>query len=231
VAPRVETVRAKLVRGEPVLVVNPDQPSAGLVESLGRLPIDAVFIDCEQGSADVESVEHMARAARLAGLVSLVRIFAPEDWVIERYLGRGVDGIVVPRLDNARQAEAVVDAVRYSAPRTHQGKLVVAQIETRAALEGLDDFLRADGIDVYFIGPVDLAKSLGFEGDYRRAEVQAAVDRAIATIRAAGKTAGMLVDRDNVRAYVGKGVSFLYAHANDFLAAGAEDFAARIAGR
>ena len=78
--------------------------------------IDIGFIDCEQGSPDVESVENMARAARVHGMASVVRLFSPEDWVIERYLFRGVDGVVMPRVDTAEQAQRVVDAVRYCVP-------------------------------------------------------------------------------------------------------------------
>ena len=221
----VKAFKNKIQRGETVLVINPDHPSPSLVQFMGGLPIDAVWIDCEQGSADVETVENMARAARLAGLVSLVRVFSPEDWVIERFLFRGIDGLVVPRLDTAAQAQAVVDAVRYCFPKTHQEKLVVVQIESKSAIQDLAGFLRVAGIDVYMIGPVDLAKSLGFEGDFRRPEVQQAIDETIGAIRAAGKVAGILVDRDNVRRYVDQGVGFLYVHANDFLAKGAADFA------
>ena len=165
----VKAFKNKIQRGETVLVINPDHPSPSLVQFMGGLPIDTVWIDCEQGSADVETVENMARAARLAGLVSLVRVFSPEAWVIERFLFRG--------------------------------------------------------IDVYMIGPVDLAKSLGFEGDFRQPEVQQVIDETISAIRAAGKVAGILVDRDNVRRYLDQGVGFLYVHANDFLAKGAADFA------
>ncbi len=181
----IQAFKDKLATGAAVLVVNPDHPSPSLVESLGRLPIDAVWIDCEQGAADVETVENMARAARVAGLVSMVRIFAPEDWAIERYMFRGLDGLVVPRLDSAAQAQGVVDALRYCFPETHQDELVVIQMETRGALDDLAAFLRVDGIHVYVIGPVDLAKSLGYAGDYRRPEVQQAIDETIAKIRAA----------------------------------------------
>ncbi len=223
-----EALRARMQAGRPITVVNPDHPSPSLVEYLGRLAVDAVFIDCEQGSPEVETVENMARAARLAGVASLVRVFAPEDWVIERYLGRGVDGIVVPRLTSAVEAERVVAAVRYCFPAGYRDKLVVVQIETREALEGLAGFLGVAGIDVYFIGPVDLAKSLGYGGEYRHPEVGRAIDQAIATIRAAGANPGMLVGRDDAPAYVEKGVRFLYTHANAFLARGADDFARQI---
>ncbi len=101
----------------------------------------------------------------------------------------------------------------------------VRKIESKSAIQDLAGFLRGDGIDVYMIGPVDLAKSLGFEGDFRQPEVQQVIDDTIGAICAASKTAGILVDRENVRRYVDQGVGFLYVHANDFLAKGAADFA------
>lgn len=226
----IDAFKKKLQQDDAVLVINADHPYPSLVEFLGRLPVDAVFIDCEQGSADIETVENLARAARLGGLTSLARIFSPEDWVIERYMGRGVDGIVVPRVDTVEQAAGVVDAVRYCYPKSWQEKAVVVQIETRSALDALDAMLRLDGIDCYFIGPVDLAKSLGYEGDYRHRDVQQAMNDVIARIREAGKVAGIMVDRGNVGAYVQAGVRFLYAHVNDFLSIGAADFAAAMRG-
>ena len=221
----VERLRAKLARDEPLVVVNADHPSASLVEVLARQPIDIVFIDCEQGSPDVESVENMARAARLHSMASVVRVFSPADWVLERYLFRGVDGVVVPRVDRAEDARRVVESVRYCYPRDPVGKFVSVQIETANAVEELDDFLAVDGIDVYFIGPVDLAKSMGHEGDFRAPEVQRVMDEVIARARAAGRHTGILTNYENAADYVAKGVRFLYIHANDFVASGAQSFA------
>ncbi len=110
-------------------------------------------------------------------------------------------------------------------PKSHQNKLVVVQIESKSAIQDLPGFLQVADSDAYMIGPVDLAKSLGFEGDFRQPEVQRTIDETISAIRAVGKTAGILVDRENVRRYVDRGVGFLYVHANDFLAKGAADFA------
>ena len=222
--------KRKLSQSERVIVVNADHPSPSLVERMGRLPIDAVFIDCEQGSPDVELVENMARAARLTGLTSLIRLFDHRDWVIERYMGRGVDGIVVPRLQTAEQAAGVVEAVRYCFPNNHADKIVVVQIETREALEGLDDFLAVKGIDVLFLGPVDLAKSLGFAGDYRRPEMQRVMRDAVRRIADGGCVPGILVDRDSAAGWLRAGARFLYEHVDSFLAAGAESFAASLEG-
>ncbi len=62
-------------------------------------------------------------------------------------------------------------------------------------------------------------------GAVRQPEVQRTMDEAIGAIRAAGKTVGILVDRNNVQRYVDQGVGFLYVHVNDLLARGAADFA------
>jgi 2-keto-3-deoxy-L-rhamnonate aldolase RhmA len=168
--------KAKLAARQPVVVMNPDYPSASLVEFVARLGVDAVMIDTEQGSPDVESVEEMARAARAAGLCALVRIFSPDPWVIERYMLRGVHGIVVPRLDSAAAARRVVEDVHYCFPGNAEEKVVVVQIETSNAVAELDRFLAIEGIDCLFIGSVDLAKSLGHQGDFRKPEVMAVLE-------------------------------------------------------
>ena len=222
--------KAKLLRAEPVIVVNADHPSPSLVERMGRLPIDAVFIDCEQGSPDLESVENMARAARVTGLTSLVRLFDHRDWVIERYMGRGVDGIVVPRLETAEQAADVVEAIRYCFPNNHADKILVVQIETRGALEALDRILAVKGIDVLFLGPVDLAKSLGFAGDYLGPEMQRVLRDAVRRIDQGGGVPGILVDRDNAAGWLRAGARFLYEHVDSLLAAGAANFKASLEG-
>jgi len=217
-------LKRKLAEQEPVLVINVNHPAAGLVEALGRLPVDAVFFDCEQGSPGIESVENMARAARLAGIPSLCRLHGPEDWLIERYLFRGINGIVIPRLDRGEQAAGVVEAVRYCLPELHKEIAIVVQIESGKAVEDLTAFLSVEGIDCMFLGPVDLAKSMGFGGDFNHPEVQTVIDDTITRIVKAGKTAGMLVTRETVAEYHKKGVRFFYEHVNTVLSYGIDAF-------
>jgi 4-hydroxy-2-oxoheptanedioate aldolase len=222
--------KAKLRAREPVIVMNPDHPSASLVEFIARLGVDAVMIDTEQGSPNVESVEEMARAARAAGLCALVRISPPEAWVIERYMFRGVHGIVVPRLDTAAGARRVVEDVRYCFPETAPEKIVVVQIETANAVAELDGFLNIDDIDCLFIGSVDLAKSLGHRGDFRRPEVMRVLESTVERIVAAGKPAGMMVKADDLMHWRSKGATFLYNHLNDYALLGAREFGGILAG-
>lgn len=216
--------KAKLAARQPVVVMNPDHPSPSLVEFIARLGVDAVMIDAEQGSPNIETVEEMARAARAAGLCALVRIAPPESWVIERYMFRGVHGIVVPRLNSASAARRVVEDVRYCFPDSAAEKIVVVQIETANAVAEIDDFLSNDGIDCLFIGSVDLAKSLGYRGDFRRQEVMQVLDATVERIVAAGKPAGMMVKEDDLKHWRSKGVTFLYNHLNDYAQSGAVGF-------
>lgn len=214
------------LRAGPVAVVNPDYPSPALVEHLGRaeLRLDAVMIDLEQGSTDIERLEDMARAARLAGLCSLARVFSPESWVIERVMLRGLDGIVAPRLETPEQFRQLVRDVRYCFPRDHDSKVVVAQVESRAAHERLDEILAVEGIDVFFIGPVDLSKSMGHAGDYSRPEVAAVIEDICRRANAAQRKVGILVKPQDLQDWRRRGISFLYFHVNDWIGLGARDF-------
>jgi len=133
------TFKAKLAARQTASLVNPDHPSSSLVSFMCTLGVDAFMLDCEQGSPSFENIEDMTRAARLGGAASLVRIPSPEPWTIERYMMRGVDGLVVPRLDDAATAARVVDDIRYCAPRDFDRKTVIVQIESAQAVAGLDD--------------------------------------------------------------------------------------------
>jgi 4-hydroxy-2-oxoheptanedioate aldolase len=217
--------KSRLAAGECLVMMNPDHPSPSLVEFIATLGVDAVMIDTEQGSPDVQTVEEMARAARAAGLCALVRLFSPDPWVIERYLLRGVHGIVVPRIDTAVQARRVTEDVRYSFPAAFAQKAVIVQIETANAIQELDGFLAIGGVDAYFLGPVDLAKSLGHGGDYRHPEVMSVLDGAIGRIVAAGRKAAMLVTAADAAAWRAKGVTLLYNHLNEYATLGAKAFA------
>jgi len=220
----IPSFKTKLAAGDTVIVVNPDHPSSSLVEFIGRLGVDAVMIDTEQGSPDVESVEEMARAARVAGLCALVRIYSPEANIIERYMFRGIHGIIVPRVDSGAQARKVVEDVRYCFPNNFQEKVVIVQIESAAAVRDIDAFLAVPEIDCFFIGVVDLSKSLGFKGDYRAPEVVRQIDGTIEKILAAGRRVGIMVKEDDLAAWRRKGVQFLYTHLNDFAVMGADRF-------
>src|SRR5581483_2125265 len=145
--------KERMQRGEVVVVVNPDHPSPSLTEFVAGLGVDGVFIDCEHGMATVERVQEMCRAARVAGVQAIVRPESNADYLITRYLDAGANGVMVPHVDTADAARAIVRAVRYARPRDHADKVVIAMIESLTAVSNLADILGVEGVDVFFIGP------------------------------------------------------------------------------
>ncbi len=217
-------LKSHLADRKPLLVVNIDYSNASLVEFLGRNGADVLFIDCEQGDTNIETIPDLVRAAHIADTPVIARLFSPEPWVIERYMLRGVDGIVIPRLDTADQVRDVVETVKYCFPRDWDQKTLVVQIESATAAKDLEQILEVDGVDALFVGPVDLSKSMGQGGDYRTPEVAAEIDRLIGTIASRDRSVGMLVTGETIQEVAAKGVNFLYLHTNDFLRAGLAHF-------
>lgn len=156
-----------------------------------------------------------------------------EAAVIKQYLDIGFETLLVPMVDSAAQAQALVAATRFP-PRgvrgvasatsrasgfgantsylaqAHERTALICQIETRAGLAALEEIAAVDGVDALFIGPSDLAASLGHLGNPRYPDVQMAIANALEIIRAAGKPAGIFaLDADDARARIAQGFSFV----------------------
>lgn len=215
------TFKQKLARGELALMINPDHPSPSLAEFVARQGFDALFIDCELGMAGPERVQELCMAARAAGVEPIVRPEANQDWLLTRYLAAGAGGLMVPHIDNAQAASHLVEAVRHARPADFGAKTLIAMVESRQALENLPQLLAVDGIDAYFVGPADLAKSIGMPGQKFAPQVRALVFDAARQIVAAGRCAGTLVSLENAAEYADAGFRLLYEHANSFLCLGA----------
>lgn len=218
-------LRRRLLDGERLLMVNAHHVSSGLAARLCELGADAVFLDCEHGSASYEDVRAMAAAARGAGGSAIVRPDSHVRPTMIRYLNNGADGLMVPMVDTAVQARAIVETVRYACPADHEKRLVICMVETLEAIVNLDEILAVEGVDVLFIGPGDLSQSMGYLpsvplGEERPQVVQEAVGAAVAKIRAAGKIAGTLVFEHEMERWAKAGVQFFYIHSDPFLRTG-----------
>ncbi|MHC2296157.1 HpcH/HpaI aldolase family protein [Rhizobium mongolense] len=227
--------KEKLRSGGIGTLVHSSHPSPSLVEKLGECGFDAVLIDCEHGSAGPERVEEMARAATLAGIVSVLRPEDPSPWMVTKYLECGVDGLMIPLVSDAKVAQSIVDRFRFSAPFDHQDRFLILMIETIEAVNNLPEILEVEGVDAYLIAPGDLALTMGFvpytyewQSGKRAKEVEAVVNGAIETIVTAGKVCGTLVNRTDVAEFLNKGVRLVYDHTNHMLAHGAKDFFDRL---
>lgn len=224
-------LKQKLVAGLPATVIAPFASSAGLVELLGHMGFDGVFIDGEHGPTGWEDAEHMIRAAEVAGYSSVVRVDHPDVATITRALDRGAGGIQVPHVNSAAEAEAIARHARYAplgdrgwsgwraalgedpagyAARANAQTLVVIMLEEMAALDALDDILRVEGVDVFFVAPGDLAQSMGLPGEAGHPRVVGAMEDAFRRIHAAGRVSGTLTTPDLLDRHLELGVQFLY---------------------
>jgi 4-hydroxy-2-oxoheptanedioate aldolase len=220
-------IKQKLAAGEVVTMFNPDFTSPRLVEYLGGLGFDVAWIDAERMSYDFERVEEMARAARVAGIASVARPWMNDAGLITRYFDCGVDGIMIPHVDDGATAQKMVDIVRYARPKDHVDKIVIIMVETPAAIENIDDIAAVEGVDVINIGVNDVALALGFPGQPEHPEVTALLEKAIARVVRGGKTAGLNVLTNweqRMPWLLSQGVRWLNIRTHNIIARGASQY-------
>ena len=93
------------------------------------------------------------------------------------------------------------------------------------AVENLDALLAVNGIDVYYLGPVDLSASMGIPGQVKDARVSGMVADSIKRIVAAGRTAGCIAaDADTARRYIDLGARYIASHAIQFMTKASRQF-------
>lgn len=194
----VNTTKERLGAGETVFGSFFRTPDATLAEFMALEAWDFMVFDGEHGPLQPLHVGDLARAAELHGVTPLVRATTNDAPTILRYLDAGAHGVHVPWVNSAEEAEAVVQAVKYG-PRGMRGlagnrstgwradaeatraanreTLVVVQIETAEAVAAIDEIVDVEGIDVLFLGPTDLAHSLGLPGETGHPRVQEAMER------------------------------------------------------
>jgi 2-keto-3-deoxy-L-rhamnonate aldolase RhmA len=241
-------IKDKLAAGGTATVVAPFASSAGLVELLGHMDFDGVFLDGEHGPPGWEDIEHMVRAAEIAGCSSVVRVEHNDASMITRALDRGASGVQVPHVNTAAEALAAVDHAKYApigqrgwsgwraslgvdsrtfAQYANDHSLLAVMLEEVQALDNLDEILRVDHVDVFFVAPGDLAQSMNLPGQVDDPRVQRAIDDALRRIRDLGRTSGTLVTPKTLDHYLDLGVQFLYVGLASLLAPAAADFNAQ----
>jgi 2-keto-3-deoxy-L-rhamnonate aldolase RhmA len=245
-------MKAKIARGEPALGCSIMFPSPQIVEMLGFAGFDWVLIDCEHGSCGPADVEVMAMACDAVGITPIARPRTNSAGDIQSVLDRGVMGVQVPHIASAEEARRAVASVKFgpgaarglaagtrpdawglgarTADFTQQANaqsIVCVQLEDEAALRNIDAILAVEGIDVFFIGPSDLSQSMGYPGNPKAPPVAKAIDAALASIVAAGRTPGMPATADNLAEVVGKGCRYIYTHLPRLIGTGAAAFLQR----
>ena len=221
-------VKEKLARGELATMVLVNYTSPNLVEALGKLGFDIAMIDCEKGNASSERIEEMCRGARAAGIAAIVRPYNSDPGLISRYLDLGADGVMVAAVDNVPAAKALAEAVRYARFKDYADKIVMAMIESPEAIADLPNLLAVDGIDIWFIGPNDLAHRMGMPGKGDTQPVRDAVHGALRTLHAEGRIGGTLTTVDTPAALHASGARLLLCRAAQLLEQGARAYQATL---
>ncbi|HWP19462.1 MAG TPA: 4-hydroxy-2-oxoheptanedioate aldolase [Burkholderiaceae bacterium] len=192
-----------------------------------------LLIDGEHAPNDVRSILAQLQAVAPYPAHPVVRAVNDDVHRIKQLLDLGTQTLLVPMVDTAEQAAALVRATRYPpvgvrgvgaavarASRWGQRReyvheaddqvCLLVQAETVTALANLEAICAVDGVDGVFIGPADLSASMGHRGNAAHPQVQAAIDRAITTIVRSGKAAGTLTsDPDLARHYLALGATFV----------------------
>jgi len=249
-------MKEKLRAGEPVYGVSVMIPSPQIVEMVGAAGFDWVLLDCEHGTLTLESVELMAMAAEACGITAVARPVTRSPEHILQVLDRGVMGVQVPHVNTAEDARRVVAAVKYHplgqrglaagtraaaydahgtladyVKAANDATLIAIQLEDEAAIRNIDELLRVDDIDVFFIGPSDLSQSMGHPGNPKAPAVAAAIDGSFRKMIAAGRTPGTPATAENVREILDKGVRYIYTHLPRLLSSSARAYLKAAQGR
>jgi 4-hydroxy-2-oxoheptanedioate aldolase len=193
---------------------------------------DWILLDGEHSPNDVPSTMSQLQALNGGTASPIVRPAWNDAVMIKRILDIGAQSILVPYVQNAEEAKRAVASVRYppagirgvaaSTRANHYGRVnnylkladseicLLVQVETRSALGELEAIAKVEGVDGVFIGPSDLAASLGHIGNPAHAEVQAALEDAVNRLKAVGKPAGILtLSEEEARRYISWGYVFV----------------------
>ena len=194
---------------------------------------DWLLIDGEHGPNDLRSMLSTLQAVAPYAAHPVLRIPQGDATLIKQVLEIGATTLLVPMVETAEQARALVRATRYPPQgirgvgsglarssrwsafpgylqEANDSVCLLLQVETVAALSQLDEIAAVEGVDGVFIGPSDLSASMGYLGNPGHPQVQAAIEDAIARILRAGKAPGILsVDEQLARRYIELGARFV----------------------
>ncbi|RWU21172.1 4-hydroxy-2-oxoheptanedioate aldolase [Pseudomonas alkylphenolica] len=194
---------------------------------------DWLLLDGEHAPNDLRGLLGQLQAVAAYAAQPVIRPVIGDTALIKQMLDIGAQTLLVPMVESAQQAQALVRAMRYppsgvrgvgsalarasrwnSIPgyldQADAQMCLLVQIENLDGLARLDEIVAVEGVDGVFIGPADLSASMGHRGNPGHPDVQAAIEDAIVRIHKAGKAAGILsADQALARRYIELGARFV----------------------
>ncbi|CAM1507200.1 Fc.00g068410.m01.CDS01 [Cosmosporella sp. VM-42] len=196
-------------------------PGANMSRVLARSGVDWVLVDCEHGNLDDEAMHDAVPAIAALGVSPIVRLPDMQGWMVKRALDSGAHGppeIVVPLLRTVEEARQLVQSAKFPplgkrgfgspiAPerfspvpsfteylqQANDALLTIVQIETKEALDSVDEIAAVEGIDALFIGPFDLGNNIGHPiiNGVMAQELKTTLSKVLDASRKAGKKCGI----------------------------------------
>lgn len=207
------SLRERLKAREPAVGTFLQTADPVIVEALADVGFDLLCVDAEHGHVSLEALQSVVRAADLHGLDVIVRVRECSAADIASSLDAGAAGVLVPRVSGAAEAELGVRSARFPPEgargfgpgraarygmemesyleRAREATLVAVQIETEPGLAALDEILAVEGIDVVFVGPNDLALSLGLRDPANASVLDATIASILSRTRAGRRVPGI----------------------------------------
>lgn len=224
--------------------------SPALAEFTAAMGFDFTLIDNEHGNMDPETLEDMVRASQCQQVPSIVRVSANREDAIRKALDFGAEGVQVPMVNTPEQAlfasraslfppdgdrgvAFLPRAARYGLltnkgeylSQANKNRLLCVHIETPEAVSNLDSILDTQAADVYFIGPGDLAVSMGYGHDTQHPDVRNTINECMRKISAKGSIAGTYVSSgQQARMAIDNGARYLVTAISSHMSSGAADY-------
>lgn len=227
----INTFKRALKAGEQQIGIWNTTPGPVVAELLAGTGFDWILVDTEHSISDLPDVMSVLQAVAAYPIAPVVRPQANDTVLIKRALDLGAQSLLLPYVQNCEEAEAAVRAMRY-APRGIRGVsgmtrasrygavkdyiqraedelCLIVQVETGEALGRIEEIAMVDGVDAVFIGPADLAASLGHPGNPAHPDVVAKIEEAILRLKAIGVPSGILtLDQAFARRCIELGTTF-----------------------
>lgn len=205
------------------MVVEIRQPA--VMQLLANAGFDFVIIDNEHGAFNLETIADLSRTAIYVGLTPIVRIPDLTYPYVAQTLDAGAQGIMAPRITEPEQVRQAVQMMKYpplgqrgnalsrgytnfkSGPvgdvmaAVNEQTMLIVQIETRPALENLEQIITIPGVDAALIGPNDLSIALGVPGQLESSTLHTAISHTIATCQQHGVTPALHMNEVNLAVY------------------------------
>jgi len=185
----------RLRRGDRLIGSIVTLPALEVPEVMSAAGLDWLFVDCEHAPLDTLWAQRLLQAARVPGVL---RVADSHESTLKRALDTGAAGVVVPMVNTAQQARAVVSFCKYPplgsrgvgivraqgyglgfqdyVAHANESTAVIVQIEHISAVENIEAIVAVPGVDAAFVGPYDLSGSMGRLGEVDHIDVLAAIE-------------------------------------------------------